>query len=87
MTVPTCESCSLPLTDPAEWAPGSRTPPRYCRYCTDASGALRPHEDVLHDFAALLTRTMGLHAEAAQAAALDLMSRQPAWQSHPRSTP
>lgn len=79
MTTPACESCGLPLTDATEWAPHSASPPTLCRYCTDAAGVLRPYDDVLHDFAALLTRTMGLHADAARTAAIDLMASRPAW--------
>lgn len=74
----TCESCSLPLVNPEDHGASDPTNP-YCRYCTDATGGLRPYDAVLADFTALLVRTQGLTPAAAREASAGIMAAQPAW--------
>ncbi len=74
----TCESCSLPLVADADHGASDPTN-RYCRYCTDASGVLRPYDHVLADFTALLVRTHGLNETAARETSAGIMAAQPAW--------
>lgn len=74
----TCESCSMPML--ADTDHGASDPAnRYCRYCTDAAGVLRPYDAVLADFTALLVRTHGLNEAAARETSAGIMAAQPAW--------
>ncbi len=74
----TCESCSLPLISPEDHGAGDPAN-RYCRYCTDAVGTLRPYDAILADFTALLVRTHGLTEAAARETSAGIMATQPAW--------
>jgi hypothetical protein len=51
----------------------------YCRYCTDARGALLPYESVLETNARHYIESQGVSPEAAEGMAAALLASQPAW--------
>ncbi len=69
-----CESCSMPIEIG-----------RYCRYCTDATGALQPFDERFEKMIAWQARKdPGATRAQLEAATLAFMARMPAWQDHPR---
>lgn len=69
-----CESCSMPIETG-----------RYCRYCTDATGALQPFDERFEKMIAWQARKdPGATRAQLEAATLAFMARMPAWQDHPR---
>jgi len=73
---PYCHSCSASLRDPLHRGRSDR----YCRFCADDAGRLRPREDVRSLLAGWLSRwTTGLDEEEAGKRAEMYMSSMPAW--------
>jgi hypothetical protein len=51
----------------------------YCRYCTDAGGALLPYEAVLDTNARYYVESQGVSPDAARGMAAALLASMPAW--------
>jgi hypothetical protein len=73
-----CGSCGFPMEKPEDFALGDPSQP-YCRYCTDAAGALLPYETVLAVNARHYVTTQGVSPQAAQIMAAALLAAMPAW--------
>jgi hypothetical protein len=85
MTTPkcvSCGSCGFPMEKPEDYALGDETQP-YCRYCTDAKGALLSYETVLDTNAKYYVDSQGLAPEAARGMAAALLASMPAWRDRP----
>lgn len=76
---PSCGSCGFPLRTAEDFA-GGRTDALYCSTCGDATGQLRPFDDVLQANADYLVREQGLDPGAAREMARALLGSMPAWQ-------
>ena len=76
---PACQSCGRPMTDTRDHA-GARADAAYCHRCGDRNGALLPYETVLARLVdeAFVGRN-GMERGAAETAARNALSRQPAW--------
>jgi Putative zinc ribbon domain len=88
MTAPlcaSCGSCGFPMSKPSDFAGGNTASP-YCATCADASGALRPFEEVVEANASYLRREQGIDAQAARDLATALLLSMPAW-SRPERSP
>ncbi len=73
---PYCLSCAVPLEDPHNRGPSSR----YCRYCSDPQGRLRPRREVEGILADWFRRWQGdLDPQEALRRARRYMSALPAW--------
>lgn len=73
-----CESCGmalLSLNDHAAKNPRSR----YCRYCTNAEGMLRPAQEHLTRLITFLMEDDKLSEEKAREQAIGQMRKLPAW--------
>lgn len=79
---PSCGSCGFPMRQPADFA-GGKHDAAYCSACGDASGRLRPFEEVLQANADYFVREQGLDPGAAREMARALLSSMPAWQPQP----
>jgi hypothetical protein len=77
-----CGSCGFPMEKDEDFALGDRSQP-YCRYCTDARGALLPYEEVLDTNARYYVESQGVNAEAARGMAAALLASMPAWRDWP----
>lgn len=68
-----CESCGLPVEVG-----------HYCQHCVDADGNLQTFDERLDRLSGWLrNRREGLSQAEAEAAALEQMSKMPAWRAHP----
>lgn len=71
-----CQSCAMPLADAK---PGQM----YCAHCTDASGHLKPYEQVLEGtVSGYFMAHMKLPRAQAEKAAREHLAKQPAWSRH-----
>ncbi|MCS7240770.1 MAG: zinc ribbon domain-containing protein [Candidatus Bipolaricaulota bacterium] len=71
-----CESCGAPLSSPEMQGPSSK----YCKYCTDAAGKLKPRAEVQRGIAEWLkTWQPGITQEQAIKRADHYMKAMPAW--------
>ena len=70
-----CESCTAPLTPEFK---GSAD--RYCKYCTDEKGTLKPREEI-HQGIAMWFKSWqeGISEEQAKTRAAHFMKAMPAW--------
>ena len=78
---PSCGSCGFPMRAADDFA-GGKSDSAYCSTCGDASGRLKPYEEVLSANAAYLVRQQGLDPGAARGLARALLASMPAWKSH-----
>ena len=77
-----CGSCGFPIEKDEDFALGDPSQP-YCRYCTDAHGALLPYDAVLATNAHYYVETQDVSFEAAKGMAAALLSSMPAWRDRP----
>lgn len=77
-----CGSCGFPMEKPEDFALADPRQP-YCRYCTDARGALLPYQTVLATNARHYLETQGVSDEAARGMAAALLASMPAWRDAP----
>lgn len=77
-TCPACYSCGMPLEKAADHALGDLNQ-KYCTYCTDPRGKLKPFEEILSGMASHLVHSQGLAPQAATEMAKKLLLEQPAW--------
>lgn len=80
-----CESCGMPMKKAEEFG-GQNPENKYCVYCTDESGALKPFEQKLEDMTGFIMKTSDLSKEKAEQMAKDTMSKMPVWKSYFDST-
>ncbi|HQX58243.1 MAG: hypothetical protein KBF63_13170 [Rhodoferax sp.] len=76
-----CGSCGFPMRDPSDFA-GGNPDAIYCSTCGDATGQLRPFDEVLQANADYLVGQQGIDPQAARLMAHSLLVAMPAWQSH-----
>ncbi len=74
-----CGSCGFPMRDPGDFA-GGDPDAGYCSTCADASGTLRPYDEVVQANAEYLVRQQGIDLRAARELARALLASMPAWQ-------
>jgi hypothetical protein len=73
-TTSSCDSCGMPIESG-----------RYCGYCTDDSGALRPFEERFARMAAWQARRdPAASKQDIERQVLDYMATMPAWHDHPK---
>jgi hypothetical protein len=77
-----CGSCGFPMEQDEDFALSDRSQP-YCRYCTDARGALLPYQAVLDTNVQYYVESQGVSAEAARGMAAALLASMPAWRDRP----
>lgn len=69
-----CESCGMPIDTG-----------RYCRHCTDETGALQPFEERFERMVSWQEgRSPGSSRAELEAATLAYLATMPAWRDHPR---
>ena len=75
-----CGSCGFPMTAPEDHA-GGKMSAEYCSTCAEASGALKPFDDVVQANAEYFVREQGVSLSAAREMAKALLASMPAWQA------
>jgi hypothetical protein len=75
---PSCGSCGFPMRRPEDFA-GGRIEASYCSGCGDATGELKPYDEVLLVNTDYLVREQGLDRAAARELARALLASMPAW--------
>lgn len=73
-----CGSCGFPMRTPDDHA-GGNLDAEYCSTCAEASGSLKPYEEVVQANASYFVRQQGVDPEAARAMAQALLASMPAW--------
>ena len=76
-----CESCGMPMKNQEDFG-GSKIENKYCRFCTDAKGNLKPFDEKVKDMTGFIMRTTDLAFEQAQNLAKDNMKKMPAWKEY-----
>jgi hypothetical protein len=74
-----CESCGMPMRAQPDFG-GGRLDNRYCVYCTEADGRLKPYAVVLDNMKNFAVRMLGVSETEALKIAQEGMAKQPAWQ-------
>jgi hypothetical protein len=69
----------MPLSDETR-----RASTDYCRYCTDASGALQPFDERFERMTQWAMRNDGVDRQEAEARTREYMRQMPAWHDHPK---
>jgi len=76
-----CESCGMPMKKAEDFGGGNSTN-KYCTYCTDETGTLKPFEQKLEDMTEFIMKTSDLSKQNAEQMAKDTMSKMPAWKNY-----
>ena len=74
----TCESCGMPLRNPAEHGGGNSESP-YCVHCCDDTGELKSREQVRTGMVDLAVQMMGASRSEAEKTVDETMAGMPAW--------
>ncbi len=74
-----CGSCGFPMRTPDDHA-GGDPDAEYCSTCAEASGTLKPYDEVVQANADYLVREQGVDLHAARTMARALLASMPAWQ-------
>ncbi len=77
-TTAQCESCGMPMREKSEFG-GRDLKNRYCCYCTDETGTLKPYQAVLEGMTAFSVKMQGLDPDQARLAAIEHLAKMPAW--------
>lgn len=75
-----CESCGMPMTSPEDFG-GNKINNKYCVYCTDEHGELKPFDQKVDDMSEFIMRSSNLNKEQALKMAKEALIKMPAWQS------
>ena len=75
---PSCYSCGMPLEKLSDHALGDINQ-KFCSFCTDGQGNLKPYEEILKEMANFLVHSQGIDQSAALKIADDILIKQPEW--------
>jgi len=75
-----CIACGMPMKEKADFAMGDESKD-YCVHCANEDGSMHSFEEQKASMTGFIIKTQGLACEAAEAAALSMMKKLPAWQS------
>lgn len=78
METKTCESCGMPMKKTEDFG-GGNSQNKYCRFCTNNQGELKPYEEKVNDFKNLLMKTQDLNESKALTMAKEALKQFPAW--------
>lgn len=73
-----CESCGMPLREKKDFG-GGRLDNKYCVYCTDEKGELKPFDVVFAGMQQFAIMNTGVSEEEALKIAKETMAKMPAW--------
>lgn len=76
----TCIACGMPMTKPSDYAMGDENRD-YCRYCMRPDGSMQSYDEKLEGTIKFIVKTQGIDKSAAHIAAINILSKLPAWKS------
>lgn len=76
-----CIACGMPMKEKKDFAGGDESKD-YCVYCANEDGTMHTFEQKKESMTNFIIKTQGLAREAAEAAALSMMRKLPAWQGN-----
>jgi len=79
--VKNCIACGMPMNKAADFAMNDESKD-YCLHCARPDGSMQSFEEKKQNMTEFIIKTQGLAQEAAASAALSMMQKLPAWQSH-----
>ena len=74
----TCMSCGLPMSKPQDFGGGDPSNV-YCVHCANPDGTLKSYDEVLAGMIGFMISTQNMDKEAAEGAAIEYLSKMPAW--------
>jgi hypothetical protein len=77
----TCIACGMPMKKSSEFAMGDEGKD-YCIYCARSDGSMQSFEEKKENMTDFIVKTQGLAREPAESAAISMMKKLPAWESH-----
>jgi predicted sulfurtransferase len=77
----TCIACGMPMQNKADFAMGDESKD-YCLHCARPDGSMQSFAEKKENLTDFIIKTQGLASEAAASAALSMMKKLPAWESH-----
>ncbi len=75
-----CESCGMPMLVENDYCVGD-TNSKYCVYCCDGKGKLKPFEQKIEEIAGLMLQSSDISKEKAVAIAKEKLLKMPAWKN------
>ena len=76
-----CIACGMPMKGKSDFAMDDENKD-YCVHCANEDGSMHSFEQKKESMIGFIIKTQGLANEAAESAALSMMKKLPAWQSH-----
>ncbi len=76
-----CIACGMPMRTAAEFAMGDESRD-YCIHCARPDGAMQSFDEKKASMTSFIIKTQGLAREVAEAAALSMMKKLPAWEGN-----
>ena len=77
----TCIACGMPMKKAADFAMSDESKD-YCVHCARPDGTMQSYEEKKENMTDFIIKTQGLAREVAENAALSMMKKLPAWESH-----
>ena len=76
-----CIACGMPMKEPSDFAMKDERKD-YCLHCARPEGTMQSFDEKKENMTNFIIKTQGLAHEAAESAALSMMKKLPAWQTH-----
>jgi len=73
-----CESCGMPMKSIEDFG-GKVIENKYCKYCTDNQGNLKPYNEKIANIKSLLIKSNDFGEEQAEKMAKEKLKQFPAW--------
>ncbi len=75
-----CESCGMSMKNIEDFG-NQNTENKYCKYCTDNQGKLKPYAEKVKDFKNLIMKTNNFGEEQAERMVKESLQQFPAWKN------
>ncbi len=79
-----CIACGMPMVKREDFALGDESKD-YCTYCSRPDGSMQSYNEKLDSMTGFIIRTQGFDVKAARLAAVEMLSKLPAWAASCRS--
>ena len=76
-----CIACGMPMKGAPDFAMGDESKD-YCVHCARPDGTMHSFDEQKESMTNFIVNTQGLDREVAERAALSMMKKLPAWESH-----
>lgn len=77
----TCIACGMPMKNISDFAMNDESKD-YCLHCARPDGTMQSFDEKKESMTNFIIKTQGMAREVAESAALSMMKKLPAWESH-----